>query len=98
MKGFNLSEWAINHRPFVWFLMILFVAAGVLSYKQLGREEDPSFSIKTRAPAAPNARVSKRERSPARLVPHIIGKALGLGWLTDRCSIGDAARNLYMDL
>ena len=47
MKGFNLSEWAINHRPFVWFLMILFVAAGVLSYKQLGREEDPSFSIKT---------------------------------------------------
>jgi multidrug efflux pump len=47
MKGFNLSEWAITHRPFVWFLMILFVAAGVLSYKQLGREEDPSFSIKT---------------------------------------------------
>jgi multidrug efflux pump subunit AcrB len=35
MKGFNLSEWAINHRPFVWFLMILFVAAGVRSYKQL---------------------------------------------------------------
>jgi multidrug efflux pump subunit AcrB len=47
MKGFNLSEWAINHRPFVWFLMMLFVAAGVLSYKQLGREEDPSFTIKT---------------------------------------------------
>src|SRR5689334_8403488 len=47
MKGFNLSEWAITHRPFVWFLMILFVAAGVLSYQQLGREEDPSFSIKT---------------------------------------------------
>ena len=48
MKGFNLSEWAINHRPFVWFFMILFVAAGILSYKGLGREEDPSFSIKTR--------------------------------------------------
>jgi multidrug efflux pump len=47
MKGFNLSEWAINHRPFVWFMMMLFVAAGVLSYGQLGREEDPSFSIKT---------------------------------------------------
>ena len=47
MKGFNLSEWAINHRPFVWFLMLLFVAAGVLSYRELGREEDQSFSIKT---------------------------------------------------
>jgi multidrug efflux pump len=47
MKGFNLSEWAINHRSFVWFFMILFVVAGVLSYRELGREEDPSFSIKT---------------------------------------------------
>jgi multidrug efflux pump subunit AcrB len=47
MKGFNLSEWAINHRPFVWFFMLLFVVAGVLSYIELGREEDPSFSIKT---------------------------------------------------
>jgi len=47
MKGFNLSEWAINHRPFVWYLMLLFVVTGVLSYVELGREEDPSFSIKT---------------------------------------------------
>ena len=47
MKGFNLSEWAINHRPFVWYLMLLFVVAGILSYRTLGREEDPSFSIKT---------------------------------------------------
>jgi multidrug efflux pump subunit AcrB len=47
MKGFNLSEWAINHRSFVWYLMLLFVVAGVLSYGELGREEDPTFSIKT---------------------------------------------------
>jgi multidrug efflux pump subunit AcrB len=47
MTGFNLSEWAINHRSFVWYLMLLFVVAGVLSYVELGREEDPSFTIKT---------------------------------------------------
>ena len=47
MKGFNLSEWAITHRSFVWYLMLLFVVAGVLSYVELGREEDPSFTIKT---------------------------------------------------
>jgi multidrug efflux pump len=47
MTGFNLSEWAINHRSFVWYLMLLFVVAGVLSYRELGREEDPTFSIKT---------------------------------------------------
>ena len=47
MTGFNLSEWAIHHRSFVWYLMLLFVVAGVLAYGTLGREEDPSFSIKT---------------------------------------------------
>ena len=45
--SFNLSDWALNHRSFVWFLMGLAVVAGVLSYKSLGREEDPSFAIKT---------------------------------------------------
>ena len=47
MKGFNLSEWAMNHRSFVWYLMILFVVAGVLSYIELGREEDPAFAVNT---------------------------------------------------
>jgi multidrug efflux pump len=47
MRGFNLSEWAINHRAFVWYLMIACVVAGVLSYMRLGREEDPAFTIKT---------------------------------------------------
>ena len=45
--NFNLSEWALEHRSFVWFLMVIAVVAGVLGYTQLGREEDPSFSIKT---------------------------------------------------
>jgi hypothetical protein len=72
MKGFNLSEWAINHRSFVWFLMILFVAAGVLSYKQLGREEDPSFSIKTMIlpPGAPPD--CRRKATASRLPPHLV--------------------------
>lgn len=47
MNGFNLSEWALNHRPFVAYLMIVAVAAGILAYSRLGRSEDPSFIIKT---------------------------------------------------
>ncbi|MCU9848867.1 efflux RND transporter permease subunit [Defluviimonas sp. WL0024] len=47
MKRFNLSDWALNHRSFVWFLMIVSLAAGVLAYVSIGREEDPDFSIKT---------------------------------------------------
>lgn len=47
MKGFNLSDWALGHRSFIWFMMIVAVIAGTLSYTQLGREEDPSFTIRT---------------------------------------------------
>jgi multidrug efflux pump len=47
MSGFNLSEWALRHRSLVWFLMILVIAAGAGSYFNLGRNEDPPFTIKT---------------------------------------------------
>lgn len=44
---FNLSEWALEHRSFVWFLMIISAVAGYGAYGHLGRQEDPPFSIKT---------------------------------------------------
>jgi multidrug efflux pump len=47
MKKFNASEWALEHRSFVWFLMVIAAIAGIMSYRSLGREEDPSFTIKT---------------------------------------------------
>jgi multidrug efflux pump subunit AcrB len=47
MKEFNLSEWALNHRSIVAYLMIVAVAAGLFSYFRLGRSEDPTFIIKT---------------------------------------------------
>lgn len=47
MGGFNLSDWALRHRSLVWYLIIVSMLAGALSYFELGREEDPSFAIKT---------------------------------------------------
>jgi multidrug efflux pump subunit AcrB len=47
MKTFNLSDWALEHRSLVWYFMIAFMAAGLFSYLQLGRQEDPDFTIKT---------------------------------------------------
>ena len=46
MTRFNLSDWALNHRSFVWFLLIVSLLAGTISYNNLGREEDPNFTIK----------------------------------------------------
>src|SRR5437660_487309 len=47
MKRFNVSEWAITHPALVLFMVIVLGAAGAYSYVNLGRAEDPSFTIKT---------------------------------------------------
>lgn len=44
---FNLSDWALKHRSLVWYLILVALVAGALSYTRLGREEDPAFTIKT---------------------------------------------------
>jgi multidrug efflux pump subunit AcrB len=45
--GFNLSEWALNNRSLTVYLMIVAVVAGLFAFVKLGRNEDPSFVIKT---------------------------------------------------
>ncbi len=46
MKMPNLSEWALKHQQMVVYLMIVLFVAGVVSYLNLGRAEDPSFTFK----------------------------------------------------
>lgn len=45
--GFNLSEWAIKRQGLIIFLMLLGAIAGALSFWNLGRSEDPDFTVKT---------------------------------------------------
>jgi len=47
MKGFNLSRWAVEHRPLVLFLLIGTLLVGIFSFTRLGRMEDPSFNVPT---------------------------------------------------
>jgi multidrug efflux pump len=47
LKSFNLSEWALGHRSLLWYFMLVFSLAGYFSYMNLGREEDPAFTIRT---------------------------------------------------
>jgi len=43
----NLPEYSVNHRSVVLFLVFLLVVCGLYSYKNLGKLEDPEFTIKT---------------------------------------------------
>ena len=44
--GFNLSEWALRHRPLVLYFIVILALAGVYAYGQLGQSEDPPFTFK----------------------------------------------------
>lgn len=44
---FNLSDWSLRHRSFIWYLIIVSLVAGSYAYLSMGREEDPAFTIKT---------------------------------------------------
>ncbi|MCA3445343.1 MAG: efflux RND transporter permease subunit [Rhodobacter sp.] len=47
MIGPNLSEWALRTRQLTVYMMIVGVIAGAFAFVNLGRDEDPSFTIKT---------------------------------------------------
>ena len=98
MSGFNLSDWALRHRSFVWFLIIISLLAGGLSYMKLGREEDPSFAIKTMivSAALPGATA---EETVTQVTDRIEKKLEELGSLKDTRSVtfpGQAV--VYVDL
>ncbi len=52
MIGPNLSQWALERRSLIIFLMIVAVVAGALSFSRLGRGEDPAFTFRTMVVAA----------------------------------------------
>jgi len=74
MKGLNLSEWAVSHRPLTLFLILLVSLYGEWSYTHLGRAEDPEFTVKVMIVGAvwPGATADEVQR----LVADPIEKAL----------------------
>ncbi len=46
MRGFNLSRWALEHIPLTRYLIAVMLIGGMLSYKNLGQDEDPPFTFR----------------------------------------------------
>src|ERR1700760_4616184 len=46
MSGFNLSALAVRERAITLFLLAGITLAGIFAFLQLGRAEDPAFTIK----------------------------------------------------
>jgi multidrug efflux pump len=48
-REFNLSSWALAHRPLVTFFLVLLMFAGIIAYGKLGQNEDPPFTFRAMA-------------------------------------------------
>lgn len=48
MKGshFNLSRWALEHIPLIRYLMAALLIGGIMSFNNLGQDEDPPFTFR----------------------------------------------------
>ena len=46
MRGFNLADWSLAHRPLIYFLIFLLGVLGCFSYIKLGRMEDPDYTVR----------------------------------------------------
>ena len=44
--SFNLSDWALRHRPFIGFTVVLLFVAGLYGLRVLHQREDPDFSFR----------------------------------------------------
>ncbi len=42
----NLSRWALEHIPFIRYLMVVLLLGGIMSYSKLGQDEDPPFTFR----------------------------------------------------
>jgi multidrug efflux pump subunit AcrB len=64
MIGPNLSEWATRTRSLTVYFMVVAVVAGAFAFINLGRDEDPSFTIKTMLVTAvwPGASLDETQR------------------------------------
>ena len=47
--GFNLSRWALEHIALTRYLMAALLLGGIISYMNLGQDEDPAFTFRMMA-------------------------------------------------
>jgi multidrug efflux pump subunit AcrB len=91
-KGLNLSDWALRHRSFVWFLMTLSLAAGAFAYPRLGRDENPSFTLKAMVVNVrwPGASTEETMRQVTDRIERKLQETPGLFYLKSYTKPGDA--------
>ena len=98
MKELNLSGWALKNKALVVYFMIVAVVAGVAAFFSLGRNEDPSFTIKTMVVQAawPGATIEDTEQQVTERIERKLQELPGLDNLRSFTRAGSTT--IFVDL
>jgi multidrug efflux pump len=98
VNRFNLSTWALRNRSLVLYLMILSVVAGLFAFVELGRNEDPPFTIRTMVVQAvwPGATLDETLQQVAERIERKLQEMDGVDVL--RSYTRDGVTTIFVDL
>jgi multidrug efflux pump subunit AcrB len=98
MIGPNLSEWATKSRALTIYLMLIAVLAGSFAFVGLGRDEDPTFTIKTMLVSAvwPGATIEETQSQLTDRLERTLQETTGLDAL--RSITRPGVVTIYVDL
>src|SRR5215475_7287693 len=96
--GFNLSRWAIDHGGFTAFLLVLLLAAGVLSFIRIGQKEDPDFTFRVMVVQVqwPGATVEEMQEQVVDKIERKLQETPGLDFIRSYTRSGLA--NIFVNL
>jgi multidrug efflux pump len=92
MTAFNLSEWALRHRALVVFMIAAILTGGLASYFNLGRSEDPTYTVKTMiiSVALPGASAREMESQVTDPIERVLQEAPNFDYVTSYSRPGEA--------
>lgn len=98
MIGPNLSTWATRNRSVTIYLMLVAIIAGSFAFVRLGRDEDPTFTIKTMLVTAvwPGASMEETQRLLTERLERRLQETTGLDSLRSITRPGIVT--IYVDL
>ena len=98
MKDFNLAAWSLGHKQVVTFFIALFFVTGLFSYINLGRMEDPDFTIKQMVVSVswPGATARQMEEQVSDKVEKKLQDLSGLDYLQSYSTPGQSV--IYVNL
>jgi multidrug efflux pump len=91
MSGFNLSVWSLRNKAVVFFFMAVALLSGIQAFLQLGRAEDPVFTIRTMVVQArwPGATLDQTVRQVTERLERTLQETDGLDFLRSTTSPGE---------